>query len=221
MIKAIVFDFDGTLANTIFSVREGVNATMRAFGFPEHDVAAVTSFINTGARELLRKAIPADRQRDEALLDRVMEVYDAAYAEVCCENVPLYDGMGELLLSLKQSFKIGVLSNKQDRFVKEIIAKLYPEDLFDEVHGQLEYPAKPDPTAALAIAKSLKVPVEECMFCGDSDVDILTAKNAEMVPLGVSWGYRPAEVLRQVGAELIARTPADIPAFFEKYAGRF
>lgn len=211
MIKAIVFDFDGTLANTIFSVREGVNAAMRAFGFPEHDVAAVTSFINTGARELLRKALPADRQRDEALLDRVMEVYDAAYAEVCCENVPLYDGMGELLLSLKQSFKIGVLSNKQDHFVKLLCSEILPKGCCDAALGALpDKPTKPDPFLPNRIAEMLGVQPCECLMIGDSDVDFRTAQNAGMAHIGVSWGYRDEAFLRAHGVTRIAHSAAEL-----------
>lgn len=222
MIRLVIFDLDGTLCDTMDDLMQGMNGMLRELGFPTRTKEELLTFINNGAYRFVQLSLPEAIREDELIMQTALETYNRHYATCYADKTYPYEGMIEALQALKEhGVRLAVLSNKQDRFVKEIIAKLYPEDLFDEVHGQLEYPAKPDPTAALAIAKSLKVPVEECMFCGDSDVDILTAKNAEMVPLGVSWGYRPAEVLRQVGAELIARTPADIPAFFEKYAGRF
>ncbi len=211
MIKAIIFDFDGTLANTIFSIREGLNATMRIFGFPEHDLAAVTSFINTGARELVRKALPADLQSDEALLDRVLTQYDACYAEVCCDNVPLYDGIADLLPRLKARYKIGVLSNKQDHFVRRLSACILPKNSYDEALGALpNCPTKPDPFLPNRIASMLGVSPDECIMIGDSDVDFRTAQNAGMLHIGVSWGYRDEAFLRSHGVSRIAHSAEEL-----------
>ncbi|MBO5440435.1 MAG: HAD family hydrolase, partial [Clostridia bacterium] len=106
--------------------------------------------------------------------------------------------------------KISVLSNKQDNFVKDIIAKLFDRKLFSCIQGQANMPTKPNPTSALAIAKSMGVKPSRCLFIGDSDVDIQTAKNAGMRSVGVSWGYREREVLEEAGADFIAKTPGDI-----------
>ena len=218
MIKVAIFDLDGTLADTMDDLMTAMNGMLRELGFPTRTKEELLTFINNGAYRFVQLSLPEAIREDELIMATALDTYSRHYATCYAEKTHPYDGMIEALRTLHhENVRLAVLSNKQDAFVKNIIKKLFPEDLFEEVHGQLEYPAKPDPTAALAIAKSMGVSPEECIFCGDSDVDIQTAKNAGMVPLGVSWGYRPAHVLQEVGATLIARTPSDIPHVFEKY----
>lgn len=218
MIKVAIFDLDGTLADTMGDLMTAMNGMLRELGFPARTKEELLTFINNGAYRFVQQSLPEAIREDELIMATALETYSRHYEQCYVEKTYAYAGMEEALRSLQHgNVRLAVLSNKQDAFVKNIIKKLFPADLFEEVHGQLEYPAKPDPTAALAIAKSMGVLPEECIFCGDSDVDILTAKNAGMIPLGVSWGYRPASVLRTVGATLIAREPAEIPQIFEKY----
>ena len=218
MIKVAIFDLDGTLCDTMDDLMTGMNGMLRELGYPTRTKEELLTFINNGAYRFVQLSLPEEIREDELIMATALETYSRHYAQCYADKTYPYAGMEEALYALKQEgVRLAVLSNKQDAFVKNIVKKLFPADLFEEVHGQLEHPAKPDPTAALAIAKSLCVHPEECIFCGDSDVDIKTAKNAGMIPLGVSWGYRSAAILRETGATLIAREPADIPVIYEKY----
>lgn len=218
MIKAVIFDLDGTLADTIEAIREGLNLTMREFGFPEHTYDEVRSYVNNGARELCRRAMPAGLQSDENKVDEVKALYDKMYEKTYFLTDRTYGGVVEALTTLKENgYRIAVLSNKQDEFVKKLCTELLPEGICDTCYGQsAKYPKKPDPTVPHLIAKELGVLPSECAFVGDSDVDIMTAKNAGMTSIGVSWGYRPAALLASLGADLIVNTPDGIVKFLVK-----
>lgn len=217
MIKAIVFDFDGTLADTIPAIAEGVNMTMRQYGFPEHSEEAVRSFINNGPRMLIRRALPKDLQADEALLDRVLTDYDGLYKTVCHHTDHAYDGIPALIDTLRQKgLRIGVLSNKQHHLLRQICLGIFPTQC-DAIVGTVpDKPTKPDPYLSYQIARDLDVSPEECILIGDSDVDIRTANNAGMIHVGVSWGYRDRNFLFENGATLVADTPKALLAIIEK-----
>lgn len=213
MIRAVIFDLDGTIANTISAIREGVNLTMEKYGYPKHDDAAITSFINNGARELIRRAMPAEYREDEALVSRVLADYDALYGTVYLHTDRTYDGICELVAELHDSLglKIAVLSNKQDPFVKALTAQLLPTCHCEAAQGVIYgKPTKPDRYLADLVAQKLGVSAEECVMVGDSDVDIRTAENAGMTHIGVSWGYRDEAFLRERGAKRVAATPAEL-----------
>lgn len=209
MIRAIIFDFDGTLADTIDALREAINMTMRQYGYPEHSNENVRAFINNGARELVRRAMPAELQDDEALLDRVLADYLKHYAAVYLHTERAYDGIPELISELHASgIAIGVLSNKPHAYMERLCAQILPAGVCDAVQGMiLGKPAKPDPYLSRLVADRLGVSPEECVMVGDSDVDIRTAKSAGMIPVSVSWGYRDEAFLRANAAEHLAATP--------------
>ena len=217
MIKAVIFDFDGTLADTIPAIAEGVNLTMQKYGFPTHDEAAIRSFINNGPRMLIRRALPKGLQEDEALLDRVLADYDGLYKTVCLHTDRAYDGIPTLIETLRRKgLRIGVLSNKQDHLLRQICTGIFPTQC-DAIFGTVpDKPTKPDPYLSLQIAKELGVSPEECLMVGDSDVDVRTAKNAGMTHIGVSWGYRDRDFLMQNGATLVADTPKELLTSIEK-----
>lgn len=212
MLRAIIFDFDGTLADTIPALCEGINLTMKAYGYPEHTEDEVRTFINNGARELIRRAMPRDLQRDEALVDRVLADYDKLYGSVCLHTDRCYAGVRELVCRLHgMGLKIGVLSNKQDHYVKALCQNVLPEECCDAAQGMiLGLPAKPDPFLSNRISEALSVDPSECILVGDSDVDVKTAHNAGMTHIGVSWGYRDEAFLRKNGAVLVAHTPEEL-----------
>jgi len=218
MIRAVIFDFDGTLADTIPAIREALNATMRAYGYPEHSLDDVRSFINFGARRLVCQAMPRELQNDEALLDQVLETYEENYGQTYLQTKEAYAGLPELvrLLQIGYGMKIGVLSNKEHLFVSNLVPQVLEEDTFDAVQGNLpNKPSKPDPYLSRRIASMLGVAPEECVMVGDSDVDIRTAKNAGMIPVSVSWGYRDAAFLRENGAEFVAATVFELREILE------
>ncbi len=212
MIKAVIFDFDGTLADTLDSIREGINLTVEQFGYPKSTRADVQAHINHGARNLIKLSIPAELQGDEAKVDEVYAVYNEEYKKVYLKVEKLYDGMNRVVDVLyKNGIKMSVLSNKQDYMVVGLCRKLLLREAFTEFRGQrVGAPTKPDPTVPLEICRMMGVDPSECALVGDSDVDMITAKNSGFTAIGVSWGYRPPELLLENGADFIAEKPEDI-----------
>ncbi len=216
MTKLIIFDLDGTLADTIESIRQALNMTMDTYGFPTLDYDTVRSIVGHGARNLIRDACPKGTFDSK---DRFFEEVYAKYCdmyEMCHLQVKeCYTGMKEAVLSLKEKgYALAVLSNKQDPFTRGIVAQLFPTDTFACVRGQTSLPVKPDPTAPLLIAESLGISPQESAFVGDSDVDVKTAKNAGMLSVAVTWGYRSEECLTECRPDHIAHTPDELVNFF-------
>lgn len=221
MIQAVVFDFDGTIADTIPAICEGVNRTMRLYGYPEHTEGAVRTFINYGARRLIAQAMPAEVRENPKEVDRVLTAYNREYGLVYDHTRAAYPGMAELIARLHDSgLRIGVLSNKQDAFVKRLTEQVLIPGSYDAAHGVgPDQPAKPDPFLSRLVADELGVSLESCIMVGDSDIDIQTAQNAGMVHIGVSWGYRDEAFLRAHGAALIAHTPNEVEALIGTLLG--
>lgn len=211
MLKAVIFDLDGTLANTISAIREGINATMRRYGYPEHTDEEVLSFINNGARMLIKRSMPAEVRRDEALVSRVLADYDVEYGKVYHHTDTTYPGIPQLLCDLRaRGLRIGVLSNKQDPFVRALAEQLIP-GLYDVAQGAIYgEPTKPHPYLSNRVCDALGVSAAECAMVGDSDVDVRTAEEAGMTHVGVSWGFRSAELLREAGAVRIANDTVEL-----------
>lgn len=214
MIKALIFDLDGTIADTLPAILVALNATMRHFGYPRHDIPALRSFINNGARKLVTRAMP-EAERTEAQIDAVLAFYDQAYTESYLQTDTTYPGIDLAIAELHaRGYRIGVLSNKQDYMVKGLCAQLLPGTV-EVAYGQRPgYPTKPDPTVPLAVAAELGAEPHEVAFIGDSDVDIKTAIAAGFSPIGVAWGYRPAQLLQELGAETVLPSPDALTEYF-------
>lgn len=211
-IKLVIFDLDGTLADTIDGITEGINRTMAQAGYPTHTPESVLSFINFGTRRYVEEALPPHARHDEALVTKLMESYVGHYANTYTMT-RAYDGIHELLGRLKDKCLLAVNSNKQDEFVKVLTAQLFPEGLFVAAEGFLDHrPAKPAPDMAYAIMEIASARLgealtpDECVYVGDSDVDFLTAKNAGMHCVSVSWGYRSHDFLQGLGDQPVCAT---------------
>lgn len=216
MIKAIIFDLDGTLCETLVDIRTAINAMLTRLGYRTRTRADLLRFINNGARELVRRSLPKDVHKVEFIVDSALGIYETEYAKCHCDKVKAFDGIMSALAELKgKGYKLAVLSNKQHQFVKNIIDKEFGKGVFNVVMGHSSYPTKPDPTSALAIAKQLGAKPERCVFVGDSDVDMQTAKNAGMLSVGCEWGYRDREVLEEAGATKIATSPEELVSTVE------
>ena len=212
-IKLLILDLDGTLADTIESIREGVNIAMHKHGYPERSYEQVRCAIGTGARELIRLSLPEDASAE--LVDRVFRDYHTAYGETYAHCTECYEGIPESLLELKQrGYTLAVLSNKQDVYVKELVKILLPEGLIVSAAGQTDLPKKPDPTVPLMIARALGFAPDEVAFVGDSEVDVLTGKNAGMLTVGCSWGYRDRAVLIESQADFVLDRPTELLEIF-------
>lgn len=221
MLEALIFDLDGTVANTIPAIREGINLTMKELGYPEYTDKDVMGFVNFGARRLIELALPKPFRDDAETVDKTLSLYDSNYRKVYMHTDKTYDGIVPMVAKLKKDFKLALLSNKQDEMVKGLVKQLFPEDTFIVARGLVDgYPAKPDKTVPLMIADIMGVAPENCAFIGDSDVDVKTALNSGMRAIDVSWGYRSREVLKDAGAEYIASTPEELYSILREIKDR-
>lgn len=217
MLKAIIFDLDGTLCDTIGDLRIAMNAMLRSFGWKERSREELLRFINRGARMFVAQSMPDGSWEsvDDEIVSEALEKYNDCYAECCGTDCRPYDGIGEALEALRVRYKLGVLSNKQHPFVRRIIDSTFP-GVFTSAHGDAPgFPRKPDPRALDRLTSELGVLPDECALVGDSDIDMITANNAGMLPVGVLWGYRDRAVLEGAGAKLLVAEPRELPAAFE------
>ena len=211
MLKALIFDLDGTLAHTLPAIAEGMNLALAELGYPEISEEQVYAFINMGARDYAKYSLPAQYRQDDARVDALYAAYNRNYAKVYMHTNTTYDGIPEMIAQLKGKYPMAVNSNKQDEFVKALVAQLFPEGTFLAAEGfRTDRAPKPDPAVPLMLARMMGVAPEECAYIGDSDVDVKTALNAGMHAIDVCWGYRPARVLFEMGAEQVASTPAQL-----------
>ena len=211
MAYGIIFDLDGTLADTIDDIRNAVNAMLVKLGYETRTKFEILQCINNGARELVRRSLPTSVQNEELILESALCIYEQEYSKAFCEKTRPFTNIHQVLTKLKDDkFKLGVLSNKQDAFVKTIVYKLFGNETFEVVRGQSTLPPKPNPASANLVAKELGVKPNKCIFVGDSDVDMKTAINAKMRPVGVNWGYRSEELLIEAGADYIAHYPEEL-----------
>lgn len=214
-IQLLMLDLDGTIVDTIESIREAVNRVLGDYGFPSRTYDEIRLAIGNGARELIRLSLPTEASKDADLVTRVFADYDRAYADTYSHIDGCYDGMFESLCELRaRGYTLAVLSNKQDRYVKKIVEELFPEGMIAMAEGQTDLPKKPDPTVPLMMAKTLGFSPEETAFIGDSDVDMRTGKNAGMLCVGCAWGYRGEENLLSAGADMILQSAWELSRNF-------
>ncbi len=216
-IKALIFDLDGTLADTIPAITEAVNMTLDQLGFPARTQNEIRSYIGRGPRHLISEALPKDAViENPQIIDRALAIYDKMYSETYLNTNTLYDGLEEAIITLSKYYKIAVLSNKQDEYVKNLVNQLLPEGICEIARGTIAgKPAKPEPTVALEMLEQLGISHYECVLIGDSEIDILTAQNAEMECLSVSWGYASKTKLIMKGAQEIINTPDELLEYFK------
>lgn len=216
-IKALIFDLDGTLADTLPAICEAVNLTMLALSQPTLTEAEVRLNIGKGPRHLVEQSLPrAARTADPTLVDRALDVYNEMYGRTYLHTDRLYGGLLDVIVELSKYYKIAVLTNKQDAYARELVRVLLPEGLCTAVRGTLDgIPAKPQPDAALALVESLGCTPHECMLIGDGSVDIQTAENAELDILSVSWGYSSKTKLIMSGAMEIVNSPSELLEYFK------
>ena len=203
-----IFDLDGTICDTIPDITTGINAMRAHYGYSPLTDADVKRHINNGADLLTQRCLPDGFPKER--YGEAKEIYLAAYSKCYKEKTYPYAGMREAIGTLRSAgMKTAVFSNKGDAHVRGLVNSLYPSS-FDFTLGDGIYPVKPDPAGALAIARRFGCGAAGCVFVGDSHIDMQTAKNAGMYPIGVSWGYRPPELLKENGALAIAYSPKEL-----------
>lgn len=209
--KIVVFDLDGTLVNSLTDLANAVNKGLEKVGLPIHNVDAYKNFIGNGREMLVRRAMGKASENQE-LFNIVHSTFDAEYKVHCNDNTASYEGCEELLKKLNEAkIKIGILSNKPDEFVSDILNKIYPEIKFDMAWGKKkDMPEKPDKTSLLKMLELAGFSTEDCLYIGDSNVDVFTAQNAQVDMLGVEWGFRDKEELLEAGAPVVVDTAEKI-----------
>ncbi|MCL2012730.1 MAG: HAD family hydrolase [Cystobacterineae bacterium] len=209
LFKAVIFDFDGTLVDSLCGIALAMNAALRDFGLLEHSVQSYKTRVGEGVRVLAQKAIPATWGGSiEALIGK----YREHYRLLMWESIRLYEGISALLEQL-QAFEIpmAVLSNKGDEFIQPLSKALLAPWRFVDIRGERAgMPRKPDPSSALDMAQRLHVKPEETVFVGDTAVDMQTAHAAQMKAIGVSWGFGREKKLYEVGASFVLNAPLQL-----------
>lgn len=207
--KAVVFDMDGTLLDTLEDLADAMNRVLAARGLPVHPVDAYRIFVGSGARNLVLRALPQDRAD---LAPGCLEDFLREYESNWQVKTRLYDGVADLLDALQaRGLPMAVLTNKPQDFAELCMGAFLHAWPFSLTMGQMPgVPVKPDPAGPRQVIRHLGVEPREILYLGDTDVDMLTAVNAGMFPVGVTWGFRSEEELKASGAATILHHPMEL-----------
>lgn len=207
-IKAVLFDLDGTLVDTLADLAASANFALKSCGYPEHPVEKYKYFVGNGITVMLSRA---SGKTEAEVTDRLLPVFMNRYHKHFCDKSSVYPGMPETITEIRiRGIKTAVITNKADEMARIILDKLYPES-FDAIFGQRDgFPCKPDPSLTLLAMKELGVKPEDCIFTGDSGVDMQTAANSGAYGAGVLWGFRTAEELTENGAKILISSPREL-----------
>ena len=208
--RAAIFDLDGTLLDSLGDIAGSCNNALTKHGFPAHPIDAYRYFVGDGAAKCVVRALP-EGNRDDGTVRRCLEAYSEDYGRNWNVRSRPYDGVLEMLDVLKRrDLKLAVLSNKSHEFTQCCVREFFPDETFDIVAGHREpLPLKPDPSGALDIVARLGMEPADFLYLGDTPVDMKTAVSAGMYPVGVLWGFRPLEELRESGARSVVAHPMD------------
>ncbi len=213
--KAVIFDLDGTLLDSLQDLAEAANRSLADCGFPTHPLEAYRYFVGDGLQTLIRRILPEDA-RTERNMEQVQERFRQDYGRNWNVRSRLYRGIGEMLDHLATNgVAMNILSNKPHDFTGACVRHYLATWPFVQVLGNRPGIArKPDPAGALEIAASLEMEPEEIVFLGDTATDMETASRAGMYPVGALWGFRTADELRKSGAGLLIDRPAQLLDLF-------
>ena len=218
MIKACIFDLDGTLADTLDSMAYVTNIIMEKFGLKTLPVDNFRYYSGEGANMLIRRALKDAGDPELAHYDEGQKLYREMFEADPMYKVVPYKGMPETLKELKKrGVKLGVCSNKPHEAAVKVVERMFGSQIFDAVMGQSDsVRKKPAPDGPLKIAEQFGIKPEECMYLGDSGTDMQTGKAAGMYTVGVLWGYREKEELLKNGADYLVDSPEDILDLYEE-----
>lgn len=213
--KAAIFDLDGTLLNTILDIAVPVNLILDKYGLPTHNLDSFKYFIGDGINNLVYRALPVEVAESTLYRKVLSEVWDEYQNHLNKATKP-YDGIVDMLHELESAgISLNILSNKADEFMDEVVNKYFSDFKFDLVFGARHgIPLKPNPHSIFEIMAELELDANECVFIGDSDVDMHAAKNADIYAVGVNWGFRGRDELLQNGADIVINAPNELKNIF-------
>lgn len=212
--KAVIFDMDGTLLDTLEDLADAMNLTLEDKGLPTHPVKAFRYFVGNGAAELVSRTLPPEKRNND-LIAECLEAFLREYDRNWNRKTRLYDGVPELLDALTaKEIPMAVFTNKPQHYAELCIQEFLPKWKFEVVLGQREgHPMKPDPVVPREIAEHLGLAPEAFLYLGDGDADMKTAVNANMFPVGALWGFRSEKELQDSGAVEVIRRPMELLEF--------
>lgn len=211
MKKTVIFDLDGTLLNTLDDLADSTNYALSKFGYPTRTIDEVRQFVGNGVAKLIERAIPEGKNNPN--FEKCLAIFKENYAQNMYNKTAPYNGIIEMLSNLKsKGIKIAVVSNKFDLAVKELCKK-YFEGFIDFAAGENEAQGikkKPAPDTVISVLNEFNFAPEDAVYVGDSDVDIMTAKNSQMPCISVTWGFRDEKFLLENGATILINAPSEI-----------
>ena len=209
--RCVLFDLDGTLVDSLVDLADSMNRVLIRQGFAAHPTEAYRYFVGDGIIKLAQRALPAEAQQEDIIKDCARKMRQE-YALHWADTTRPYPGIAELLDTLaSRGIEIAILSNKPDALTQEVVRTLLPQWNFAAVAGAREtFPRKPDPAGALRIANLLRREPANFLYLGDTDTDMQTARAARMFAIGVLWGFRTAEELKEHGAQALLSVPGEL-----------
>lgn len=209
MINTIVFDLDGTLLNTLEDLQDSVNFALERQGFPLRNLSEIRSFVGNGIRLLMERAVPEN-------IDN--ETFEICFKDFCDyykihmeDKTAPYDGINDMLTNIKKAgFKTAIVTNKADFAAQDLCKRMFGKNIDFVVGSSDDRPNKPAPDGVFYALEQLDSAIENTVFVGDADTDILTAKNAGLPSIGVLWGFRDREIIEEAGAEHIVESVKDL-----------
>lgn len=211
-MKAVIFDLDGTLTDSLDSIAYCTNRSIAKFGFGPFERERYRYFVGDGAAELVKRALIASGDSKLQYYEQAKAEYDKNFAVDCMRNVVPYEGIVDTLSRLKErGIQLAVNSNKPHSRTVEVIETVFGKDMFDMIQGQTpELKRKPSPDGIFHIAKKLKLNLEDIIYVGDTSTDMETGKSAQVFTVGVLWGFRDRQELEENHADLIIEKPGEL-----------
>lgn len=216
--RAVLFDLDGTLTDTLRDLGGCTDRVLAAHGFPPHTPEEYRHFVGDGIQKLIERAL--GEAAAPALTAELLAEFRVLYDRECLHYVSLYPGIADAVRALRDAgIRLAVVTNKPEPQAQKIVAHLFPSDTFDAVYGNVDgRPRKPDRTVVDLALDTLGVRRENAVFVGDSDVDVLTAHGAGLPCIGCAWGFRGEAELVSAGADILVRSAGElIDSIFKKF----
>ena len=210
--QAAIFDLDGTLVDTLKDIANSANQMLDSYKLPTYSVDEYRYFVGNGSRKLIMRIIPKNKTSDNDFVEEALTRYKNFYETNLLATTKVYDGIIEMLLKFREkNIPLGICTNKHHDAATKIVESIFPKDMFAAIIGdKIGLPRKPDPQKVLQIAHDFGLNPAETLYFGDSGVDMETGVRAGMIPVGVLWGFREREELKDMGARILIKHPMDI-----------